>query len=1634
MPNVPNDILDPPDRVVDTSPVISRVTELPFESLSWENFEKLVFRLVLKEADVEYCARYGRSGQRQEGVDVYGRLRGGRYICWQARNRKAISPADIASAVDDFSDGDWAAKSERFVLSTRANLADTQLQTAIETCADQLREKNIVFEAVDGIQLTERVRDHPDIIDDFFGRPWLVAFAGDDAAATLGRRLDAKRMLTLRARLAEIYQARFRHVDPGISLDPGPSSGSDLRDRFILPDVEPADPFDQSAIEPEAPSDHPPDDDRGWEFQEDAGSWQPMYRPPPPSQPSGKPSVPLDEWLLGSERSLLVFGSPGSGKSTILRCLALDLVQTPKLFPNVLERVGSRIPLLIPFALWTRLAAKQEREVGLVEVIRETFGALVPANELQESFIEALSDKRLLLLIDGLDEYSDEQAARTTLATIESFVRTHDVYTILTARPAGLRRLGPITGFWTTARLAELSRPQQRDLATRLITAQETVAGPSALRVDQFFEQLEGAGRLQTLAGNPLLLYGLLSVAARQIILPKTRFLLFQQLMDILLDVHPNRRATAASEVRSATRIFATDDVRRGALAKLAFDVQLRGTDAGIDRDDARSIIEGFLRDAEGPGWTHQKARLAARELVNVDAETSGLLVESGPNEIAFCHPAFREHLAGLELESWPLSQQAEFVSVRADEPRWRGAILTLVQSFHRRTDVERILSSIQARTEHVAASVDRQLLLADCAFAAGPLCGAIGRHVSLAALDRIETGTNEAERRELLGLALDGPRAGPIGEEIVTRLRTWWPDIVHWQDSLYTQLGHWQPTARLARTLERALQAGDAQLPAATALATAFGGDPEVRNRLETLVHASVDPSVTAAALLAVSQGWPDTDGLDDWLHVAQRSPSVQLRSVAALALYRLGQRGDATRDSLLRALSAGWSRLAADGPTRRGLEHEIVEALVTHWAHDQELQNACWASVGHHSPREHDIEHGTARLILMRLHEQDSRVAPWIQQEIQSERPLMFGVMGDDIALLEPVLAAQPAVKDALNTRFREEKASSLDYRAAQLAAILKTGTAKDAMLKQLDESGHFRFWPVWSLLKGWGMDDPEVADALGPLATMAPDARQHIAHHVPAIVASPVESYRLLMEIASLSEVSRPDFLIAGFSALGNSIDDAEVVTAVLPHVKTPRAFASGQDALIGRFHADPRVRHLAIQRLQQPSPPLPLIAMVYASNREVASLVLDRAAPLPTVLRRYIARRASQRLDDEPLTRVLHESDLDSDTHAMSQATIGRSLAALASPGRTDARAEELGDQLRSIGPGMDERRVAAFGGLVALGRMDVFAAATEGNDKPLQIGLVSILNDFTPVVALAAEHWDEFEDVIGTTVLIERLSQWGEGPTGFWRTFAPHVRRSSRLESAFLTYCGDPSAELSAPALNALSQLRPGSSLLLDCCIRVLAGAIDRQNTDTLETAHSTVFASKCLATNFADDQAAVTAIVAACDQPHRNGGALVGLASRWPEHDTVVQEWRTLSERPRWSSLLSCAQAWLLSAHAPTDRFVASLARFATRGQPSPWDFAEEVLAAFRARLERDPDAMSGVLQLARSQDEPSVRASSVRLLATVSPAQARDLASEFLSAELDRDGPPRFALDLLTNRIQPARDLMREAMRGAPD
>ena len=100
----PNSLIDaglnaPADGLTPHPPTITRVQVLPFEELTWENFERLCYRLAGKAKHVEYTTRYGRTGQAQQGIDLFVRMATGKYEVWQAKRYEAITAREVKAIV-----------------------------------------------------------------------------------------------------------------------------------------------------------------------------------------------------------------------------------------------------------------------------------------------------------------------------------------------------------------------------------------------------------------------------------------------------------------------------------------------------------------------------------------------------------------------------------------------------------------------------------------------------------------------------------------------------------------------------------------------------------------------------------------------------------------------------------------------------------------------------------------------------------------------------------------------------------------------------------------------------------------------------------------------------------------------------------------------------------------------------------------------------------------------------------------------------------------------------------------------------------------------------------------------------------------------------------------------------------------------------------------------------------------------------------------------------------------------------------------------------------------------------------------------------------------------------------------------
>ncbi|MBY5091434.1 hypothetical protein LJU39_11160 [Citrobacter freundii] len=110
-------VTSPANHVPDFVAVHSVTMTLPFAELTWENFEKLCYRLAGKDADVESHSLYGRAGQAQQGIDIFARKRNGRYNTWQAKRYKNIHITILIAPVRHFCQAAGRLKRISFILS-----------------------------------------------------------------------------------------------------------------------------------------------------------------------------------------------------------------------------------------------------------------------------------------------------------------------------------------------------------------------------------------------------------------------------------------------------------------------------------------------------------------------------------------------------------------------------------------------------------------------------------------------------------------------------------------------------------------------------------------------------------------------------------------------------------------------------------------------------------------------------------------------------------------------------------------------------------------------------------------------------------------------------------------------------------------------------------------------------------------------------------------------------------------------------------------------------------------------------------------------------------------------------------------------------------------------------------------------------------------------------------------------------------------------------------------------------------------------------------------------------------------------------------------------------------------------------
>jgi hypothetical protein len=1561
-------------------PVRSKAMLLPFGELDPADFERLCVALAREDGEPDACRLYGTRGQAQGGIDLYARLRNGRYATYQCKRYENVIDSDIKNAVVAFRNGDWLTRSERFVFCTSHRAVRTEHSEEIERQASKLRVDGVAFEVWDAEALSVRLKARPRIVLDFFGRPWVEEFCTEPLVDHA--RLDATEIARLRARLREFYSGLFARQDALVN------DGTSVSERFIEPDVLRIRHLRQkqgAAVSPE-PSGTGDRDRR------------------PPRALTGTVDALLSErvgaleWLQTHRRTLLL-GGAGSGKSTLVRWLCLELLAEEPQTPGPAARDGAFVAVWLPFGRWVAAIAGGDRDLSLPGILRRFFTAYA-AEDVWRLVEAGLDDDRLVLLVDGLDEWSDESAADIAADRLQQYLLQRSLPALAATRPEGLRVLRAVDPEWSTAELAPLSADQQRHLLKRL--------GAPVPAATALLRETASTARLRQLVGNPLLLGLIWRLQEAGVVLPTDGHALFAEFIRWLIRTQaPARRRIA--EVDNPLKLD-SDEVE-AALETLALAMQHSASPA-LPLAEARQAITAFLADEATTGLTAAHARTQGRLLIEQARGAIGVLSQLDDDHLIFVHRAIQEHLAGRALSRLEPARQEALARTHTADPGWRNALDALVWMASSGPHADGLITAIAEVTGTPQARWAVMPLVAQLALSPSPATARARKAALQIACDFVESDDRPGPRGDTLDLLLAGVELD--GGLVAERLGCWWPCRVDDRSRLLDAMHEWPDEPETLEVWWRAL--GDENTATArkagALLVDRLAADPGAGERLAAILRAPLLVHSRAAALETLGRGWPDHPELDAWVQRGLQSPDPDLRLVALDHLVRHGRHEERHLDLALE-LANGWVGLDYDRTS------QIGDVLVSGWPGHDRVRDAVLETVNdNHRGRPLDIALALGLLVHSFSDDVDARV--WVEQSLQSNRPFVslgwasWRLAGeryrDDTAML-----------DQLETLFSAPDMGH-EVELCELALGLRTPAARECLLGLLHRTkgGLSAAWPFSSLVQGWP-GDAGVLEKLRAFAHSGSPLVAEVARWLDDVLPE-AEATAMLLDLARDPTNERAAEALARLARRDDPAIHAEAfdIGWRRRHERVPFG-DSIADALLTGFGEDPRARDLALDRLSSPEAKLRLrgIALAGRHHAAVREAVRRIAVPLPTELRRRLTQRVFEHERGDARLTAAWRLECDGMTAA---AAASATAAAVPDSGR----AALIADAVDALHARRLDREVEGQAGLCALlelGEVARFAEQRFSHDPamPLYVDFGSLQRNWWMAARVAAQ----FEEV-RATLGDEMLQRFRDQPPGhdFWVTLAPFAAQTPALRNAVLAFIREHDTTASPELLKFMAAVQPRSRELADALVKATTGmVIDRSDART-----SLLLAAELLGQHFAGDTEVLAALL---QDNHPTEGELLALAMGWRSTPAARARFDTAKhDRLPLSFDVSVRLHLLLSdTHTALDALYSWLAE----GESQSRLVAPPTTAALR-RIAEDPTFGDALRHRIHDGGTPSELGSGARLLAAAGRLdhETRAVLEKRCSAALTGPNTDLIALDMVAEELRPLGWILWDALHGA--
>ena len=140
---------------------------LPFEALTWPDFESLQWRVLRDVEGLRHAQIYGDPGQKQLGLDIIAMAADDSGVALQSKRVEQFGPAKITAAVDAFRSTSRPFGVSRFILGVSREIRTRQALDRFKKHQNEL--KPVEFELWDKRELSHKLKGAPEIVIEYFG-------------------------------------------------------------------------------------------------------------------------------------------------------------------------------------------------------------------------------------------------------------------------------------------------------------------------------------------------------------------------------------------------------------------------------------------------------------------------------------------------------------------------------------------------------------------------------------------------------------------------------------------------------------------------------------------------------------------------------------------------------------------------------------------------------------------------------------------------------------------------------------------------------------------------------------------------------------------------------------------------------------------------------------------------------------------------------------------------------------------------------------------------------------------------------------------------------------------------------------------------------------------------------------------------------------------------------------------------------------------------------------------------------------------------------------------------------------------------------------------------------------------------